>query len=151
MDSLKTPPTKPSEFATNIRRQVSRVEDYKCDSCGKKGTAFRVYLLRMLPEIIVCLHNLYSPMGRRSRYFPPKIPFPALDGGQLIYRQVAQVEQLGSLHGGHYVAHGLRANEEIYQFNDSSFAASAFGPTPDVYMVVYHVEEDPAAAAAARA
>ena len=135
-------PATAAAFAESIRSQVVKVDDYLCDRCGLKG-AYRRYTLRMLPELMVCLHNLYTP-PRHNRYFPKRLPFSAQGGGQLLYRQVAQVEQTGALHGGHYVARGLRSNGKVFLFNDSRFSAAAFGPGPNVYMVFYHIECTPA-------
>ncbi len=93
----------------------------------------------MVPEVLVCLFNLYG-RDRAARYFPPRFPIPGCGGTRLVFRQVPQVEHVGGLGGGHYTARGLRAGGAVCAFNDAAVAASAFGPSPDVYMVFYHFE-----------
>lgn len=145
-DGLKKKPRTPAEFGEMLRSQVSFLEDYRCSQCDEKAGGFRHYILRMIPEVLVTLFNLYHDRRARvSRYAPTRVPFPGIGGTQLIYRQVAQVEQSGSRAGGHYIARGLRADGEVYQLDDSSAAQSAFGPTPNVYMVFYHCERIPEA------
>ena len=110
----------------------------------QKRGGFRHYRLRMVPEILVCLFNLYADgQPRASRYFPMRIPFPGITGGHLVYRLTAQVEQFGVRAGGHYIARGLRADGKVYEFDDHAVAPSALGPTANVYMVFYHVEQLP--------
>lgn len=138
-DGLKKKPRTPAEFGEMLRSQVSPLEDFRCEQCGEKAGGFRHYLLKMIPEVLVTLFNLYHDgRARVSRYAPTRVPFPGLGGTQLIYRQVAQIEQFGSRAGGHYIARGLRADGGVYQLDDSSASLSAFGPTPNVYMVFYH-------------
>lgn len=140
-DGLKKKPRTPAEFGEMLRSQVSFLEDYRCEECGKKAGGFRHYLLRMVPEVLVTLFNLYRDRRAQTiRYVPTRIPFPGLRGTQLIYRQVAQVEHFGSCAGGHYIARGLRADGQVYRLDDSSAVLSVFGPSPDVYMVFYHSE-----------
>jgi uncharacterized UBP type Zn finger protein len=127
-------PNTPEDFVKYICNQVSDITDYKCENC-KTNNAVRIYQLSMLPEIIVCVNNIYKQ--RTEQYFPQKICFPAVHGGDLIYQQVAQIEQFGQLHSGHYTARGLR-NDNIYQFNDNNFSVSKFENTPNVYLVFYH-------------
>lgn len=138
-DTLPKKPETPAEFREMLRSQTSYLEDYRCEKCGEQAGGFRHYRLRMIPEVLVCVFNLYNAT-RRPRYFPTRIPFPGLDNTQHIFREVAQVEQSGSLAGGHYTARGLRAGGEVHQFNDTSVTPSTFGSTPNVYMVFYHCE-----------
>ena len=146
-DGLRKKPRTPAEFGEMLRSQVSFLEDYRCDKCGEKAGGFRHYLLRMIPEVLVTVFNLYQDRrGRVTRYAPSRVPFPGIGGSQLIYRQVAQVEQFGTRAGGHYIARGLRADGKVYQLDDASANQSAFGPTPNVYMVFYHCERIPAPA-----
>ena len=140
-DALAEPPRTPEAFGRLLRSHVSFLEDYRCEACGEVAGGFRHYRLRMVPEVLVCLFNLYDDRRARvARYFPARVPFPGLGGGRLVYREVAQVEQSGTRRGGHYVARGLRADGKVYLFNDAHAAESAFGPAPNVYMVFYHCE-----------
>lgn len=141
-DAQKNKPSLPAEFGELIRSHVSHLEDYKCEKCGEVAGAYRHYRLRMIPEVLVCLFNLYNGRTRATRYFPERIPFPGADGGQLIYRLTAQVEQFGNRAGGHYIARGRRADGVVYQFDDTSFSRSALGTTPNVYMMFYHYESE---------
>ncbi|GFR88348.1 ubiquitin carboxyl-terminal hydrolase 36/42 [Elysia marginata] len=138
-DGLQKKPCTPTEFGEMLRSQVSFLENYRCGECGQKAGGFRHYQLRMVPEVLVALFNVYH--RRQARYTPTRVRFPGLKGAQLIYRQVAQIEQFGSLAGGHYSARGLRADGKVYRLNDSSAELSCFDPTPDVYMVFYHCEQ----------
>lgn len=152
-DALKKKPRLPVEFGDMLRSQVSELENYTCEKCNKSTGALRHYLLRMVPEVLVCVFNLYES-NRSARYYPTRVPFPGLGGTQMIYRQVAQVEHFGSLAGGHYIARGLRADDTVYEFNDTSATPSDFRQTPNVYMTFYHCEqinEPPAASAASAA
>lgn len=143
-DALAAPPRTPAEFGAALRSHVSRLEDYRCGKCGEVADGLRHYELRMIPEVLVVVFNLYDDARVRApRYAPERIPFPAAGGGELVFRQVAQVEQSGGRGGGHYTARGLRAGGRVFQFNDASASPSAFAPTPDVYMVFYHCEASP--------
>lgn len=126
-----------ASFSKAICSHKSKTEDYLCPSCLKKTTAIRVYDLIMIPEIIFCMFNLYGEV-RRARYFPETLEFPAIKGGKLIYKIVGQIEHAGSLSGGHYWAHGLRAGDRVYRLNDTSVSLSAFVPSANTYIVVYH-------------
>ena len=139
-DFLQKRPRTPPEFGEMLRSHVSYLEDYWCERCGERPGGFRHYRLRMVPEILVCLFYLYTADRRVARYFPAWVSFPSIEGGEFVYRQVSQIEHSGHREGGHYVARGLRADGKVYTFNDLSVARSEFGPSPDVYMVVYHCD-----------
>ena len=147
LDSLKIAPN-PQDFSKAVRLQVSSTTDYECPACRVKTTAFRVYNLTMIPEIIFCMFNLYVEYGgtRVARYVPDRLEFPSMAGGKLVFRLVGQVEHGGSLAGGHYWARGLRAGERVYLLNDSSVTISSFAPTPYTYIVVFHFEREEAPA-----
>jgi len=140
-DALSKKPRSPAEFGEMLRTHVSCLENYRCGECGEAAGGLRHYRLRMVPEVLVCLFDLYDDRCTRvARYFPTRVLFPGVGGAQLVYRQVSQVEQSGCRGGGHYVARSLRADGQVYRFDDASVAPSVFGPTPDVYMVFYHCE-----------
>lgn len=141
-DTLQKQPRTPAEFGEMLLSHVSSLEGYRCEKCGERAGGLRHYRLRMIPEVLVCVFNLYDDQrARAARYFPTRVPFPGLGGAQMIYRQVAQVEQFGSRAGGHYTARGLRGDGQVCQFNDTSVSPSTFAPTPNVYMVIYHCEK----------
>jgi uncharacterized UBP type Zn finger protein len=140
-DGLPQPPRTPAAFSEMLLAQLSNLDGYRCESCGDRGGGYRHYCLRMIPEVLVCLFNLYDDRRpRRVRYYPSRLHFPGRGGARLAYRQVAQIEHYGQRSGGHYVARGLRGDGRVYCFNDASVAPSSFGPTPNVYMVFYHYE-----------
>lgn len=145
-------------FSKAIQTQVSITEDYKCPEClccgikpvndkclickkpSKTTSAYRTYNLTMVPEIVFCMFNLYVGFGgsRHVRYFPETLEFPSHDGSALIYNIVSQIEHAGSLSGGHYWARSLRANNEVFTLNDNGVSLTAFTPTANTYIVVYH-------------
>ena len=141
-DTLKKKPCNPEEFRKILRSHVSYLEDYQCERCGERAGGYRHYGLRMVPEILVCLFNIYDDLKvRTAQYFPTRISFPGItEGQQLIYRQVSQIEQSGSCNGGHYIARSIRADGKVYQFNDNSVSPSFLSPNPNVYMIFYHHE-----------
>lgn len=150
-DFLGRKPKTPAEFGEMLRSQVSSLEDYRCEKCGEKAGGLRHYRLRMVPEVLVCVFNLYDDsVVRVSRFFPTRVPFPGIKGSQMIFRQVAQVEQTGSRAGGHYTARALRGDGRVYHFDDTAASPSAFGPTPNVYLVFYHCEHSPSSPPVAR-
>lgn len=159
IDTMQSKPQNEEEFSKAMRFQSSITEDYhcpvcpcvncgiaavdgKCPNCGSKSiaaTAIRIYNLTMIPEIIFCMFNVYGV--RTSRYFPDQIKFPAVDGGELVYSVVGQVEHSGNIFGGHYWARGLRADGEknsVFLINDIHVSPSSFTPTPNTYIVVYN-------------
>lgn len=148
-DYQKSSPKTPVDFVKLVRRHVERLEDYVCEICKKKVDAFRVYRLKMIPEVLACMFKYDL---KRKRYFPSRLAFDAKDGGSLRYRQVAQVEHYGSLLGGHYVAMALRADDRVLCFDDAAQPVSSyFGPTSQTFMVFYHAEGLPDHAAVADA
>ena len=143
-DSLSFPPATPEEFGDLIRGHVSPLEGYLCERCGARGRGVRRYRLRMVPEVLVCLFNLYGGAGRARRYFPARLPLPGEGGGLLWYRWVAQIEHGGSLHGGHYVTAALRAGGRPFRFDDeAAVPTDRAGPAPNVYIVLYHADSPP--------
>lgn len=150
-DALKSRPNTPATFSKNIRSYASPVPGYECPTCAKarmaataktaqpRPTAHRIYDLTMVPEIMFCMFNLYEGYGgeRKPRYFPQRMEIPAIGGGSLSFRQVAQIEHTGTLSGGHYYAYGLRAGGAVYLLNDRSAAPGQFSSTPNTYIVVY--------------
>lgn len=134
-------PLDPGGFGEALRAYSTELGDYRCERCGRVGTATRHYQLRMVPEVLVCLFNLYGVPRRRPREhpgFPQRLDLPGIGGGRLVFGQTAQVEHSGGLSGGHYVARGIRGDGKVYAFNDEQIAAAHFESVPEVYMVFYH-------------
>lgn len=149
LDRLRVYPSDPEKFSRSLRVHVTEVEDYRCEKCEKSVKAFRKYSLVMLPEIVVLLFNKYdqhNPRPGTSRYFPARLTFPSLTGSPVQYRQIAQVEHWGGLAGGHYISKGLRKNEQVYLFDDERTGPAVLNSTSSVYLVLYHLTKDVAAA-----
>lgn len=117
------------------RKQV--LNDYKCDNCNLTG-ATKISKLTMLPEILVCLFNVYYT--KKNHNFPNMLEFPGSNNRKLKYLLVGQVEHSGSLNGGHYWSRAIR-KDGIYLFNDNSYSKSELIPTVNTYLVVYHLFE----------
>jgi ubiquitin C-terminal hydrolase len=141
-DLMPTPPRNAGEFAKALRRHIVKVEDYTCEKCKTKTTAYRVHSLTMVPEILFCAFNLYDGYGRgghRSRYFPERLDFPAVEDETLLeFRLVGQIEHSGSTSGGHYWAHALRSGEQVFTLNDTGVSRANFGPRANTYIIAYH-------------
>lgn len=125
----------PRAFGDAIRRYETPLDGYRCERC-KKTAGVRRYQLRLVPEVVVCIFNVYG--ARIARAFPGQILFPGIGGREFRFRQVAQIEHFGGRDSGHYCARALRGDGNVYQFDDLSVGLSTFGPTPNVYMVFYH-------------
>lgn len=144
MDQLRIFPATPDAFSRALLRHVVKTEDYVCEYCKEQVAAIRAYALTMIPEILFCTFNLYDGFGgggHRTRYFPLEISFPAADGGLLVFRLVGQIEHSGSLSGGHYWAHALRAGGRVLALNDLGVSPSSFAPRPNTYIIAYHFAE----------
>lgn len=111
------------------------ITDYKCDKCNNVG-AIRISKLTMLPEIIICLFNVYYEKKLHS--FPQILIFPGSNNNNMVYTVVGQVEHFGSLSGGHYISRALRS-DGVYLFNDLSVNKSKIEPTNNTYIVIYHL------------
>lgn len=152
---MKKRPQSVEAFSDALVAHNSVLTDYVCDNCSAKAgpqergadgrsaapiISFRRYRLSMVPEIIVCLFEIYGVHGGRTQYFiPAKLEIPRIGGGFHVYSQVAQILHSGTLSGGHYVAHALR-NPRIYLFNDDATPreSSAFSQSPNTYIALYH-------------
>ena len=128
------------DFLTTICSEISEISDRECPKCEKRGeeTTFQKTLM-VIPDIIVCVFNIYESIGRVNRRIPKVIKFRAADDSMLVYSQVAQIEHSGSRSGGHYWARALRKNKVEYMLNDSSFSETRIMPTKNTYLVFYHL------------
>lgn len=117
----------------NMSNQITILSDYKCEQCSNIG-AVKISRLTMLPEIIVCLFNVYH--NKTVHPFPDTLEFPGINK-PLKYIVIGQVEHSGSLNGGHYWARALR-RDGTYLFNDNTYSKSIIEPTANTYIVVYH-------------
>jgi ubiquitin C-terminal hydrolase len=111
----------------------SIIDDYKCESCKNIGKIKRICRLTMLPEIVVVVFNIYY--NKKIHSFPEYLNFPK---SKLQYKLVGQIQHYGSLQGGHYTALALRKNK-VYLFNDNNYEITNFKPTPETYIIFYHL------------
>lgn len=137
-----SPPKTPEAFSALLMKNVSKITDFNCPECKTQQNAIVVSQLKMLPEIIVIMFNIYRTENRQIRYFPLEMSFPSSDSkySQLTYQLVAQVEHSGTLNGGHYWARCKRSNG-VFVLNDNNVtksASSTFAPTVDTYIIAYH-------------
>jgi hypothetical protein len=147
----------PKDFASGLLARLDPLIDYTCEQCtgaGRKTTrdqVYRLYEMRRMPTILVVIFNQY--VNHTKRYFPKRIRIEGvLAGGDLTYRQVAQIEHSGSLHGGHYWARGVRQSRALpvagadpppasaHVLNDGTTAPNVLGPEASVYTVIYHFD-----------
>jgi len=141
-----TPTDGGDKFITQIMYHKQKLDDYICPGCHGKDEKTRIYKLVRLPDVLVCIFDIYGfkhPRPVIPKHFPTDFSVPAKDGGKLSYKLVAQIEHFGSMFGGHYVARGLRKDGKVFNFNDLSVSSGSFSPTPNTYMIMYHVSECP--------
>jgi ubiquitin C-terminal hydrolase len=92
-------------------------DDYRCEKCPTKNCddvrkIQQFYsLARVSSILILSFHDnqqrLINKTTKQTRFFPNQIQIKGIDK-TLNYRVVAQIEQMGSLGGGHYTAKCLR-------------------------------------------
>lgn len=126
-------------LAQYLRCNFSMPEDYKCDKCHTTNTTLRRNTLRRISTIVVLTLKKYH----RKKIIDFPMSF-TINGGRTIlkYKIVAQIEHSGGMGGGHYYARCLR-EDGIYVCNDSSvMKIDKFEPTPNTYMVFYHLDEE---------
>lgn len=129
------------EFLGYLLRHPSEHDRYTCEQCGNVMTKFpRIEILRVIREIVIIIFNKFQQ--KDNMWFPLRLSIPARSGGSLDYKLVGQIEHGGTMHGGHYTAMALRG-DKVYRFNDSSVSPAEFGPTPNTYMLVYHLVSAP--------
>jgi ubiquitin C-terminal hydrolase len=101
----------------------------------------RLYILRFLPKILVILLNRYHKRDRDiSLSAEIKIPSCQFDGF-MIYKKIAEIDHMGSLGGGHYVAKVNRNNKE-YLCNDNQIMDYRLSTSPNTYMTFYEYNRD---------
>lgn len=130
-----------SKLEKNLLKHYSEIDaDHICEHCKKKSNKIKKVTLTMAPEIIVITINRYTSGGSDS--YPEELQFPYKDHkSKLHYKLVAQCEQVGNMHGGHYRATCYRKGN-VYLFDDSSYQliGTDFGSrkTQSSYLLFYH-------------
>ncbi len=140
-DALKVQPSTPDGFARALRVIVVPGDsDYKCERCEARVRSVHRYILEVVPEVVLCMFNLFDERGaRRARYLPERFSLPGADGSRLAFRLVAQVEHAGRTTGGHYWANCVRAGDSSFKLNDIGVSPWPLVSTPDTYIVAYHL------------
>jgi hypothetical protein len=146
-DQRVNKPSTPAEFSKMLREIYSSASDYLCPNCKVKvPTLHRVHQLVLVPEILICVFQIYtSPRTGPAKYVPTSLQFAHGDES-LVYSQVGQVEHSGSLHGGHYNAIVKRRGSDdvcssptIVAVDDAATPrVAAFAATNNTYLVLYH-------------
>jgi len=138
-------PQNADDFAKLVRTHTNIHEDYKCEECGettKEGVRFHV--LKMLREVMVIEFNKY--MVKDLRWFPEQMRFKSTNDKYLTYKLISVIEHSGGLNGGHYWCRAYRPTSEtegkFYNFNDMSVKEDGPQPTPNSYMLFYHLWDD---------
>ena len=119
-------------------KQIKARTDRKCPSCGE-ASCVNAFQLNNSPNVLVILIKKY---GRKQLLdFPQTMDFTAeADGKEILrhYKLVAQAEHLGNRRGGHYYADCLRKGG-YYRMNDTRYSPIDPMPTPNSYMLFYHI------------
>lgn len=137
------------EFELLILSRKSPLTDYKCEKCQKvlEQAYHREELVGLRDVIFVS----FIPPGcdfksnlNSNNWYPEKINFLSVENKLLRYKVVGTVEHYGTLNpktyssSGHYCARSMR-QDIPYLFNDISYRQCNLLPTPNTYMVAYHV------------
>lgn len=112
----------------------------ECSNCKIRSEKYRESSLVMVPEILFVMSKKYDITLKKLNIFtdfPIKLKFKGVTT-DLIYEPVAQIEHVGNLNGGHYWAICKRKNG-WFNLNDNSMSNSEFKPTPNTYIVLYHI------------
>jgi ubiquitin C-terminal hydrolase len=101
----------------------------------------RRYILRFLPKVLVILLNRYHKRDRDIS-LPAEIQMPSCQfNGFMIYKKIAEIDHMGSLSGGHYVAKVHRKGNE-HLCNDNQIIDYRLSTSPNTYMTFYEFDRD---------
>jgi uncharacterized UBP type Zn finger protein len=117
--------------------QDTKLQDYKCDVCKNNNTCVLTETLSVVPEIIVMRFNIYDHQNRKVNTLKKSFTIPGTDE-LFTYKLLGYVEHSGTLNGGHYWATCVR-KKEVYTLNDMSVNKTAFTPSENIYLAIYHV------------
>ncbi len=142
-DGIKIHFTEVDNKINNTRDFVHRLvvheeplTDYKCEKCQQNTGGRRIESLCRVGEIITIVMKKYN--GKYLQWFPLDFTLPGFNKTRFHYSICAQIEQAGSINGGHYFTICQRAGGS-FLLNDSSVSPSPFSPTLNTYMVFYHL------------
>ena len=101
----------------------------------------RSYILRFLPRVIVILLNRYHKRDRTIS-LPTEFDVSSCQfDGFMVYKKIAEIDHMGSLDGGHYIAKVHRNNKE-YLCNDTEITENKLSTSPNTYMTFYEYNRD---------
>lgn len=135
------------EFIPKIHMNQEFLDGYICDNCKIKSDCenriIKTTILDVVPEIFVCLFDIYEQSHRFIRQMPEYFEFQTPSNETLKYRRVAQVEHSGSRSGGHYWAICLRKKNngnDSFTLNDSNTSPCAgLNLTKNTYLIFYQL------------
>lgn len=133
----------------------SKLEGYKCDKCESIDTCEETIRISRISEIIVVTNMMligYRSGTGQSPIMDTPSGFGIPNGDKVItFGKVAQIEQMGSQHSGHYTAAGARKGRIPYLFDDQRVGRlRGLGPTPNTFMTFYHTYSAAAESASLR-
>jgi uncharacterized UBP type Zn finger protein len=135
-------------IAKNILQNECNIPDYlpdKIHDCQDESYR-RVYRLKYIPKVVVVVLNRYRTTGREliPRNPDVKLPdifaMPGVEGKDIHFKKMAEVDHFGSLVGGHYVARCVRGFN-VYKFDDLNMQSSTLGTNVDTYLTFYERSE----------
>jgi uncharacterized UBP type Zn finger protein len=138
MGNLRKPISSTEEFVNELKLHITQW-DKKC-KCGNK--LIRRYRLTMIPEVMIILFDKYQWNGgpRLRHYTPNEFSLQGINGKNLTFVKVAQIDQSGMMSSGHYTALGLR-KDGVYMFNDATVHKSNFIESPNTYLVIFNFKK----------
>jgi uncharacterized UBP type Zn finger protein len=134
--------TTEADYVIYIKKHLSPLSQYNCESCKKEITGSRLELLRLLREIIFI--NFRKAQSASNRWYPQELHFKSLDGTVLTYKLVSIIEHSGDYNSvthtssGHYWNRSFR-NNNWYTFNDASMSTSNGEPSASTICIAYHL------------
>ena len=127
----------PTAITKYIHRHHELVTEYICEKCRSQNNINRSEVLRQLRECIILVFNKFH--SKKYIWFPKTLEFDALPRGtKIIYEQMAQIEHIGGMSGGHYYAIVRRGNQ-WFNANDNSISPVIQSPTENTFMVFYNI------------
>ncbi len=139
--------TTQERFIRYLRIHPSQVDFYKCEDCGNKMVkTYRSEKLKMIREVVVIIFNKYYV--KDHKWFPQTMSFNSHHNTTLKYELIAKIEHSGTTSGGHYWAETKRLcgsnsaennDQKWYRMNDSHVSTASSQPTPNTFMIAYHL------------
>lgn len=137
---LISEPGRCNEMGVNkylLSRNEPDAPGYKCAKCSNRNcVSFTTFLVKIPPIVMLVYDRLAHGVKLE---LPSVLTFPASNGGEFVYKPVAQVLHAGSRSGGHYITKGKR--DQWYIFNDESVSPTDSRLQTDAYVTIYCFEK----------